>query len=102
MMVWRALYEQHGGMRSISTELAASIRRRLLTLVARKHCASTIQGRFTRRDRGGLRELFIQPADSRDEREPLVGLPSLQDGRLTVLALVSRRADHVHQFTAMI
>jgi hypothetical protein len=102
MMVWGALYEQHRSMRPISTELAASIRQRLLALAERKHCARTIQGRFTRRDRGGLRELFIQPVDPRDEREPLVGLSLLQDARLTVLALLSRKVDHVHQFTAMI
>jgi hypothetical protein len=102
MMVWQALYEQHRGMRSVSTDLATSLRRRLLALADRGHCAKTIQGRFTRRDRGGLRELFIQPVGPRDEREPLVALPSLQDARLTVLALISRKADHVHQFTAMI
>jgi hypothetical protein len=74
MMVWGALYEQHRGMRPVSMDLATGIRQRLLALAERKHCARTIQGRFTRRDRGGLRELFIQPVDLRDEREPLVGL----------------------------
>lgn len=83
-------------------DLATSLRQRLLALAERKHCAKTIQGRFTRRERGGLRELYIQPLDPSDEREPLVGLPSLQEARLTVLALLSRKADHVHQFTAMI
>lgn len=102
MTIWGTLYEQHRGMRPVSAVLVTEIRRRLLALAERKHCAETIQGRFTRRERGGLRELFIQPADSRDDGEPLVGLPSLQDARLTVLALLSRRQDHVHQFTAMI
>jgi hypothetical protein len=102
MMMWRALYEQHHGLRSGSPDLATSLRKRLLALAARGHCAKTIQGRFTRRDHGGLRELFIQPVAPGDEREPLVALPSLQDARLTVLALISRKADHVHQFTAMI
>jgi hypothetical protein len=101
MTVWGALYENHRGMRSVS-DLATSLRQRLLALAGRGHCAATIQGRFTRRDRGGLRELFIQPLDPRDKREPLVELPALRDARLTVLALISRRADHVHQFTAMI
>lgn len=102
MTVWGDLYEQHRGLRPVSTELATSIRQRLLALAERKHCAKTIQGRFTRRERGGLRELYIQPADSRDERELLFGLPSLQDAHLTVLALLSRKVDHLHQFTAMI
>jgi hypothetical protein len=101
MTVWAGLYEQHHGMRSVS-DLATLLRQRLLELAGRGHCAATIQGRFTRRDRGALRELYIQPVDSHDEREPLVALPSLQCARLTVLALISRRADHVHQFTAMI
>lgn len=100
MMVWGALYEQHCGMRSASADLVTSIRQRLLALAERGHCARTIQGRFTRRDRGGLREWFIQQVDPHDAREPLVGLSSLHDARLTVLALLSRRADHVHQFTA--
>lgn len=101
-MVWGALYVQHRGMRSVSTDLATSLRRQLLALADLGHCAKTIQGRFTRRDHGGLRELCINPVDPGDKREPLVALPSLQDARLTVLALISRKADHVHQFTAMI
>lgn len=102
MTIWGSLYEQHCSMRTASAELITAIRHRLLALAERGHCARTIQGRFTRRDRGGLREWFIQQVDPRDEREPLVGLPSLQDARLTVLALLSRRADHVHQFTVML
>jgi hypothetical protein len=102
MMGWGELYEQHCGMRSASGELITAIRNRLLALADRGYCARTIQGRFTRRDRGGLREWFIQQVDPRDEREPLVGLPSLPDARLTVLALLSRKADHVHQFTSML
>jgi hypothetical protein len=97
-----SLYEQHCSMRTASAELITAIRHRLLALAERGHCARTIQGRFTRRDRGGLREWFIQQVDPRDAREPLVGLPSLQDARLTVLALLSRKADHVHQFTSML
>jgi hypothetical protein len=102
MTVWGVLYEQHCRGRRLSEDLASSIRRRLLALADRKHCSKTIQGRFTRRDRGALRELFIEPLDRVDEREPLMSLPSLQDARLTVLALHSRRAEHLHQFTAMI
>jgi hypothetical protein len=102
MSVWSALYEQHRDMRLLSTDVARSIRQKLLAVAERGHCAKTIQGRFTRRDRGGLREWFIQPLEPSDQREPLVGLPSLQDAHLTVLALLSRKADHVHQFTAMI
>lgn len=102
MKVWGALYEQHRDMRSASADLITSVRQRLIELAERGHCSRTIQGRFTRRDRGGLREWFIQQLDSHDERERLVGLPSLHDARLTVLALLSRRADHVHQFTLML
>lgn len=103
MMMWSALYQEHRGMRSVSTDLGTSLRRLLLALAKRGHCAATIQGRFTRRDRGGLLEWFIQqPSEANDAREPLFALPSLEDARLTVLALVSRKADHVHQFTAMI
>jgi hypothetical protein len=102
MKMWGELYDEHSAIRSVSTDLATSVRRRLLALADLGHCARTIQGRFTRRDRGALRELYIQPLDGRDEREPLRALPSLEGARLTVLALVSRRADHVHQFSAMI
>ncbi len=102
MREWGALYQAHRAMRSGSTDLATSLRRLLVELADRGHCARTIQGRFTRRERGGLRELYIQPLDSTAQSEPLVELPLLDDARLTVLALVSRRADHVHQFTAMI
>jgi hypothetical protein len=105
MSEWGALYQEHRDMRSASADLATSLRRQLVALADRGHCARTIQGRFTRRDRGGLRELYIQPLDHldhADQREPLVELPSLDDARLTVLALVSRKVDHVHQFTAMI
>jgi hypothetical protein len=102
MTAWSDLYEQHRGIRRISRDFATSIRQRLNALAKRRHCAKTIEGRFTRRDRGGLREWFIQPLEPSDAREPLVGLPSLHDARLTVLALLSRKADHVHQFTAMI
>ena len=102
MRGWCALYQGHRDMRSVSTDLATSLRRQLIALAERGHCARTIQGRFTRRERVGLRELYIQPLDHTDQREPLVGLRSLEDARLTVLALVGRRADRVHQFTAMI
>jgi len=102
MKEWSALYQAHCDMRSVSADLATSLRRQLVALAERGHCAKTIQGRFTRRDRGGLRELYIQPLDPTDQREPLIHLPSLQDARLTVLGLVSRKADHVHEFTAMI
>jgi hypothetical protein len=102
MKEWFDLYQAHRDMRSGSTDLATSLRRQLVVLANRGHCARTIQGRFTRRDRGSLRELYIQPLDLSDQREPLMELPTLGDARLTVLALVSRRADHVHQFTAMI
>lgn len=74
----------------------------MLALAERRYCSRTIQGRFTRRDRGGLRELYIQPESASDVGEPLNGLPSLVHARLTVLALLSRRVDHIHQFTAMI
>ena len=102
MTMWSALYEQHRGIRRVSRDFATSIRQRLIALAERRHCAKTIQSRFTRRDRGALREWYIQPLEQSDEREPLLGLPSLQDARLTVLALLSRKDDHVHQFTAMI
>ena len=102
MKEWSALYQEHRNMRSVSAELSGSLRKRLVALAERGHCARTVQGRFTRRDRGGLRELYIQSADGADEREPLTALPMLEDARLTLLALVSRKADQVHQFTAMI
>jgi hypothetical protein len=102
MTPWQELYTKHIAVRSLSTDLAGSLRRRLLALADRGHCARTIQGRFTRRDRGPLRELYIQPLDSHDLREPLLGLPSLAEARFTLLAMTSRRADHVHQFSAMI
>jgi hypothetical protein len=91
MTVWGPLYEQHHGMRSVSTDLATALRQRLLALAKLGHCAPTIQGRFTRRDLGAVRELYIQPATPHDKREPMDGLPSLQDAHLTVLALISRR-----------
>jgi hypothetical protein len=102
MTRWGELYEQHCAIRSVSMELATALRRRLVKLVDRGHCAPTIQGRFTRRERGALRELYIQPIDERDQREPLLALPLLENARLTVLALLSRRADHLHQFSAMV
>jgi len=102
MTAWRDLYDQHRGIRRVSRDFATSIRQRLIALAKHRHCAKTIEGRFTRRDCGGLREWFIQPLEPSDAREPLLGLPSLRDARLTVLALLSRKADHVHQFTAMI
>ena len=99
MKEWRALYEQHRAMRAEPGDLASSLRQRLIDLARRGHCAETIQGRFTRRERGALRELYIQSADG---REPLLALPHLEHAHLTVLALMSRRTNHVHQFTAMI
>jgi len=102
MTAWRALYEQHRELRRRSVDLVAAVRRRLVTLAERGHCAGTIQGRFTRRDRGGLREWFIQADGAGADQESLTALRSLRDARLTVLVLLSRKADHVHQFTAMI
>lgn len=102
MKEWSALYQEHCDMRSASADLATSLRQRLLALAERGHCSRTIQGRFTRRDRGSLRELYIQSLEGADQREPLTELPFLEDARLTVLALVSRKADVVHQFTTMI
>lgn len=76
------------------------LRERLIKLAKLGHCDRTIQGRFTQRHGGGQRqELYIQ---STDESEPLLALPHPEDARLTVLARVSRRAAHVHKFTAMI
>jgi hypothetical protein len=82
-----------------SGQLQSSLRRRLVELANRGHCAHTIRGRFRPRHRGALHELYIEaPGD----REPLWELPHLGDAHLTVLALVSRRTEHLHQFTAMI
>ena len=102
MKEWRALYQQHGEMRASSAELMNALRRPLLALADRGHCAKTIQGRFTRRQRGAHRELYIQPIDPSDEREPLMELPDLDHTHLTVLALISLKSDRMHQFTAMI
>lgn len=99
MKEWRALYEQHRAMRAESVDLASSLRQRLIDLARRGHCADTIRGRFTRRQLGARYELYIQ---SDDGREPLLALPQLADARLTVLAVISRRTEHLHQFTAMI
>jgi hypothetical protein len=98
MTEWRDLYLAHRGMRSTSADLGPTLRLRLVRLAERGHCARTVQGRFTWRQRGALREWFI---DSVDEREPLLELPSLPEAHLTLLALVSRRDDRLHQFTAM-
>jgi hypothetical protein len=100
--MWYELYAQHRAMRD-PLDLASSLRRRLVVLARQGRCQSTIQGRFTRRDRGKLRELYIQPSGDREPQgEPLLDLPSLREARLTVLALVSRSDEHLHQFTAMI
>ncbi|HWO22448.1 MAG TPA: hypothetical protein VNO30_27005 [Kofleriaceae bacterium] len=104
MKAWLDLYQQHRDGRSGSTDLGTALRRRLLALAERGHCHRTIQGRFTRHDGGPRRELYIQPLDPNDpvKGEPLVDLPLLVNARLTVLALLSKKKDHVHQFTAMI
>ena len=103
MKEWSDLYQAHGGMRSATKDLEPSLRRRLVALAERGHCARTIQGRFTKRDRNGLRELYIHPTPDRaDPCEPLLDLPELDHARLTLLALISRKAERVHQFTAMI
>lgn len=75
MTAWRALYEQHRELRGRPADLVAAVRRRLVVLAERGHCAPTIQGRFTRRDLGGLREWFIQPDGMRADQEPLTRLP---------------------------
>lgn len=102
MRVWAELYAQHQTVRPGAKELPAAIRRRLVELAARKHCSPTIQGRFTRRDRGPVGEWLIDQSDPGSSGELLEGLPWLRNARLTVLALVSRRTEHVHKFTAMI
>jgi hypothetical protein len=99
MTKWHALYEQHRAMRVEPVDLASSLRQRLIDLARRGHCAETIQGRFTRRQHGALRELFIQSADG---CEPLRALRHLEDARLTVAALISGKAEHVHKFSAVI
>lgn len=99
MKEWLALYEQHCAMRVESGDVHRLLRKRLIELADRGHCAETIRGRFTPRHRGALLELRI---DANGHREPLRALPYLEDAHLTVLALVSRRTDHVHQFTAMV
>jgi hypothetical protein len=99
MKEWLALYEQHCAMRAESDDLHRLLRKRLIELADRGHCAATIRGRFTPRHRGALVELRI---DANGHREPLRALPYLDEAHLTVLALVSRRTDHVHQFTAMV
>lgn len=103
MTSWYELYAQHRVLRDIPGDFASSLRRPMLMLAERGHCQQTIQGRFTRRARGKLREWYIQPAEGeREQGEPLVDLPSLRKARLTVLALESRSARHLHQFTAAI
>lgn len=99
MKEWRALYERHRTMRVGSSDLQSSLRKRLIDLADRGHCDATVRGRFRWRYRGALQELYIE---SVDDREPLRALPDLESAHLTVLALISRRADHIHQFTAMI
>lgn len=102
MNAWRTLYGQHGETRHTGNDLAAALRQRLLRLATLEHCSDTIQGRFTRRQKGDLIEWYIQPNDRASIREPLLELPDLRDAHLTLLALVNRRGDHLHQFTAMI
>ena len=100
MKEWCALYEAHGAMRAIApTDLLNSLRSRLVRLAERGHCEGTIRGRFSYSNRGPLRELHVHGPDG---SVPLLHLEALEAARLTVLALVSRRTDHVHQFTAMI
>src|ERR1700760_4736898 len=99
MTSWYELYDQHRAARTIPKDLIGMLRRRLVALADRGHCALTIQGRFSYQDHGKLRLLRI---GSDDAGESLSNLPFLIEARLTVLALVSRRLDHLHQFTAMI
>ena len=99
MKEWHALYERHRAMRVAPGNLQSSVRKRLIDLADRGHCAETIRGRFSSRHCGALQELYI---DAARNREPLWELPHLTVAHLTVLALISRRTEHLHQFTAMI
>lgn len=99
MREWHALYERHRDMRKRSGDLQSLLRKQLIELAERGHCAATIRGRLRWRHRGALQELYIE-CDG--DREPLRALPDLESAHLTLLALVSRRTEHVHQFTATI
>jgi hypothetical protein len=103
MTSWYELYAQHRDIRAISADFTIVLRKRLVTLADRGHCQETIQGRFAPRSLGRRRELYILPAGSGGPRsELLVNLPTLQEARLTVLAMMNGSMKHLHQFTAMI
>jgi hypothetical protein len=100
MTEWRALYESHRAVRGQSIRLLSSaLRKTLIDLAARGHCDETICGRFRWRHRGAHDEWHIAVPD---DREPLWRLPHVKTAHLTLLALVSRKVEQVHQFTAMI
>jgi len=99
MKDWIALYKQHRARRGNAGEaLGSSLRNALVRLADQGICAASIQGRFTNRKSGRLREWYIA---SDTGREPLA-LPGMKHAFLTVLALADSRTHHVHQFTAML
>lgn len=103
MTLWVDRYRAHSKMRvDAGEEASAEIRKRLKLLVDREICNGTLLSRFTnsKDSRTGLRTWYIRGTDERGE--PLLGLPNLVDGRLTVLLLAGARRHELHELTVML
>jgi hypothetical protein len=99
---WIDLYQQHQRARARAGETAtAEIRARLRQLVDRGHCDPSLPSRFTygKNSDAGLREWSIKRAEN---GEPLQGLPTLRDARLTILLLTGTRTNDLHELTIML
>lgn len=98
MKSWVELYASHRDARSIQNGWDGEVRKRLMKLARAKHCSRQVEGRFT----------YSTTPDQlvkwsiRDAPLALENLDGLSRAELTVLALISRRRDHLHQLTVAI
>lgn len=99
MRAWVDLYAAHRATRALRTKAwDGDVRKCLVRLAKAGHCNRDVEGRFT----------YATSPDNlvrwsiRDAPLALVNLPGLSRAELSVLALVSRRRDHLHQLTVTV
>ncbi|MBM3268587.1 MAG: hypothetical protein FJZ01_13135 [Candidatus Sericytochromatia bacterium] len=100
MKKWVDLYQRHAAMREGGATLPADIRARLVRLSEMGHCDASIQGRFSSRTVGRLREWHVRPRFGTAGPERLKGVAHLESAHLSIQVLSDSRTSRIHQFTA--
>lgn len=103
MKPWSELYAAHRGVRALQPSWSQELRGKLGRLEEAEHCAAGIRSRFTNQkdDKHAHLRRYSFRRDGSDVAESLAELEHLASAKLSLLALVDTKREHLHMFTAM-